>query len=485
MTRKRRGRSQGRQTQAPATERNVEPGGDVKPCAPVDGQPVRRFRALLAAELLLFMCLAGLCVVWRLRAPAPGWPHAGDVFGSVLRELAMFGLLAASCATMFLTTRSATSGKVPSVRGWAAATLLLGCLFLGLRINDYRVRFLRGVFPAASPRAIFDEPDVYYVQAVRFSLRQHVKRLESMRTQHPEQFTSEGAQRLDLVNVLLRDMVTWTEEEVGHWLEDLEMRIGLMRALAYQVHPLARDRDAVAAIIARERTDAAVKRVWFTVLERYCVTKSGILGEITALKQRPTTAPAVLDGMEGEHQVPGGSAADGEGGAPRSAASPAPELAAKSAEMSALDAKVREELAQRDCKRWPFADAVIHDTTDLAMAGERLNQVKFRLEAIDSRLTFLDEYFDPLVEQEKPRGLNDAHSWLRLPVSVPNGRTWSAARAALTLFHTGILLAGLSTLAIGIRRPLTAAHAGFWRRTAWHWYAITGAGAFVVLLLSP
>ena len=111
---------------------------------------------------------------------------------------------------------------------------------------------------------------------------------------------------------------------------------------------------------------------------------------------------------------------------------PAVEIAAK---LDELDLGLRQKLESLGLDEWAFARSVIMDTTDLAMAGERLNQIVAQLTAMDSRESFLDEMVAPVLEEPRGEGLNRKHRWLRLPVCLPNGNIWAGGYFALTSLH--------------------------------------------------
>ena len=49
-------------------------------------------------------------------------------------------------------------------------TLLLGCVFLGVKMYEYSQKFKHGIYPQKPHGLVYDKADVYYSAAVRMRL---------------------------------------------------------------------------------------------------------------------------------------------------------------------------------------------------------------------------------------------------------------------------------------------------------------------------
>jgi hypothetical protein len=335
-------------------------------------------------------------------------------------KLAAGGALAlvVSSLAVYFARRSLNGGRPLTGRLCLAAALLLVVLALALRMREYRALYLDGL-SLTNPRTfIFDDADLYYLHAVKERLKQLSRELEDRRNKRPNVFSDEDQRRLSLVTTLQNQMVGWTEQEVGHWLDDTQLRRGLIELMAFQIHPTADRRAAARDRMEIEKGDVHRRRQWFAVLRDYCRQQS----------------PA------DEHQQ---------------------------AE------RLSETLRKLGASQWAYADAVIHDARDTTMLGERLNQINLSLSSMDAREAFVREYLDPLWDTPAAPGLNRALPGLRLPVSFPSARAWAASYALITLCHSAMLMLSALTLLWLLGRrgwpaysTSLAAIAPFWHTTA-------------------
>src|SRR5262249_113336 len=99
----------------------------------------------LVTEIMFFTGLIGTYIV--LRQGSPAWPKPSDV---PLREL--FGAIhpfVPICSSLTVVLAHAASSRGESARAtqWVAATLLLGCVFLGIKYVEYTHKFEFGIIP--------------------------------------------------------------------------------------------------------------------------------------------------------------------------------------------------------------------------------------------------------------------------------------------------------------------------------------------------
>lgn len=449
----------------------------------------RTWRLSVLTALLIMAGFVGGYVVLRLRAGAAAWPSRQDVGLPIFFGIIGAALLMLSSLTLILAQRLIRSGKPWPVRVCLSGTIVLGAAAIAFRGFDYHVLTLQGMVPWRVRESTFDHADLYYVQAVRAKLKQHFLQLEGKRTDRPDLFTSEDQERLDLVQLLQTSMVSWTEQEIGHWLDDLEQRRSVMAIMAYQIHPLERDREAVKASVAVERKATSRSREWFSVMQEYCRRKTALI-EALPPPERPSSLGQADAGSESgttKEPVPGMSSTDGEVVPPAADDPPQPNGSPGPALQEAcerLNQSLRNQLAELGAQEWAYAKAVIADTVDLAMTGERSTQIETRLANIDARVNFLAYQVDPVLEGPEERGLNAQHRWLQLPVSFPHARAWFGGYVRLTSIHVLLLTIAMLTLVLLTLTRMNRTRAGTLARVGLMWHAIVVAGVTLFVLFS-
>jgi heme/copper-type cytochrome/quinol oxidase subunit 3 len=102
----------------------------------------------LASEVMFFTGLIGAFVV--LRMSHPSWPGAEGHL-NVWIGTANTLILIASSTTIVLALAAAHEGKMAAVRQWLLATILLGALFLGIKLLvEYPAKFHHHIFPSTN-----------------------------------------------------------------------------------------------------------------------------------------------------------------------------------------------------------------------------------------------------------------------------------------------------------------------------------------------
>ena len=76
-------------------------------------------------------------------------------------------MLICSSVTIVLCLEAARANKANLAKGLCVLTLGLGCLFLGIKMYEYTVKFAHGLYPSTPHSRIYEQPDVYYASAVR------------------------------------------------------------------------------------------------------------------------------------------------------------------------------------------------------------------------------------------------------------------------------------------------------------------------------
>lgn len=415
--------------------------------------PVERVRAGLILRVALgaagFIFSGMVFFLFSLRWQALAWPTPTEVGLAALQGAVAVGVLAVAGGLAVLAERLERAGRPSWARVTLLLTLVLAGLFVGLRIMEYRALRDRGVWQRGRVSVIHDRCDPFYVQAVRRRLAEQFRELEEHRVNDPQQFAEQDRQRLELVTTLQNSMVAWTEEEVAHWLDELPRRRGVMLLLAYHVYPRA-DVEAEARSIAEEELrDLDRRKQWFVLLEDYCQQRVQWLNPPDAAGNS-TQEPVTTE------------------------------------QMQELDRKLQADLERLGLAEWPYGVAVVADMSNPALARERLNQIRSRIDAIDARRRFHEELLDPLWEDDpRSEGLNLAHPWLRLPVWLPGGNAWMGGFFALTGSHLALVVVlTLVSLPVLILRRRWARPA-LWNGLRWWWLtaAVFGAVLFPLFYL--
>ncbi|MEW4451752.1 cytochrome c oxidase subunit 3 [Bremerella sp. JC817] len=126
----------------------------------------------LSTEIMFFAGLIGAYVVLRFGAPTGTWPAPHDVYLSEpLGALNTFVLICSSLAIV-LCLEAARKNQADSAKKWLIVTFTLGCVFLGVKAFEYQQKFAHGIFPTKEHRRLYDQPDVYYVSAVKVRLEE-------------------------------------------------------------------------------------------------------------------------------------------------------------------------------------------------------------------------------------------------------------------------------------------------------------------------
>ena len=76
-------------------------------------------------------------------------------------------VLICSSVTIVLALEAARANKAGLAKGLVLVTLLLGCVFLGVKGFEYSHKFEHGIYPMAPRSRIYERPDLYFASAVR------------------------------------------------------------------------------------------------------------------------------------------------------------------------------------------------------------------------------------------------------------------------------------------------------------------------------
>jgi cytochrome c oxidase subunit III len=183
----------------------------------------------LSTEIMFFAGLIGTYIVLRFGAVA--WPAPHDVHLS--EPIGAFNtfVLICSSVTVVLAFEAAKLNQTSKAKGYILLTLLLGSVFLGVKLYEYSQKFAHGIYPVKPHGLVYDKADVYYSAAVR-------KRLNDLKTgitvKGPEISTEDKA-RIEVI-----DQVTKKVDEADAAVRnqpDSPDGIFKLTELAYEIYP--------------------------------------------------------------------------------------------------------------------------------------------------------------------------------------------------------------------------------------------------------
>ncbi len=161
----------------------------------------------LSTEIMFFAGLIGTYIV--LRFGAPTWPLPHEVHLS--EPIGAFNtfVLICSSVSIVLCLESAKSNKAAAAKGWLVTTLVLGTVFLGVKLVEYNAKFSHGIFPSKPHSLIWEKADLHYAAAVRLRLESLKSELDAKEAALKEKFaeTPDAAEK-DPAIVQLRERQT-------------------------------------------------------------------------------------------------------------------------------------------------------------------------------------------------------------------------------------------------------------------------------------
>ncbi len=435
----------------------------------MDMESETRYRGLgcasiLAATLLvLFVIGVVVATLVRMRSSASFWPSPAEVGLTRTAAIVNGALLIGSGVVVWLACRASAAGKRRLARGALMLAVACGVIVLGIWLRECRSVIRLGISPWNVRGTVFPQADLTYVQAVKARLKTLYHDREDLRTQHPDRFDEMAKREFDVVTSLQNNLVSWTEQEVGHWLDDTDQRWGAMRLFAFQVLPNAADAAAFQELCANERSIRDQRRQWLNVLRAYCQSRLS--------KIAPSNAKTGGAGVSGS---PGGRQPDPATGG----TSPLP---GESDEMAVQDAQ--QKLQRLGGADWAFSKAVLEDPADAVLIGERLNQIQTALNNLGAREVFLKDGNEPLATGGSVVGLNRRFPFLRLPVHLPPGRAWAAGFILLSGGYGLMLLCAATMLTRVAFRSVSR-----WTKlrsepAVWCWWPAIACGLVALLLL--
>jgi cytochrome c oxidase subunit 3 len=129
----------------------------------------------LSTEIMFFAGLIGAYIVLRFGAAA--WPATHDVHLVEYLGAINTAVLIASSITVVLALEAAKHNDASRAKGWILLSLVLGSVFLGVKVFEYNAKFAHGIYPSYPHSRIYERPDLYYAQAVRKRLDELVPQI--------------------------------------------------------------------------------------------------------------------------------------------------------------------------------------------------------------------------------------------------------------------------------------------------------------------
>ena len=206
------------------------PGFDYQPALPISNGKTFMW-LFLSTEIMFFAALFGTYIVLRFGAIA--WPSTHDVHLAEIWGATNTFVLICSSVTIVLALEAAKKSNAKSARGWMLLTLLLGCVFLGIKMYEYSQKFSHGVYPQHPHSQIYEKPDVYYAQAVRLRLNEIKGDLEN----NTERTEAQNEQ-LALVDEIAQNLVVPAEKAIRDNPDSPTGRV-LIYQMADEIYPRA------------------------------------------------------------------------------------------------------------------------------------------------------------------------------------------------------------------------------------------------------
>ena len=187
----------------------------------------------LSTEIMFFAALFGTYIVLRFGSvawPSPHDVHLAEIYGAVNTFV-----LICSSVSIVLALEAAKKNNTSNAKGWMFLTLVLGVLFLGIKMVEYNAKFSHGVYPQHPHSQIYEKPDVYYAQAIRGRLAT----LQVALMANTERTEAED-ERLALINQFTKDYVIPAEKAISEDPHSPQGRV-LIFKMAEAIYP----RDSV------------------------------------------------------------------------------------------------------------------------------------------------------------------------------------------------------------------------------------------------
>lgn len=408
----------------------------------------------LSTEVMFFTGVIGSYIVLRFGAPEAVWPSPADVFVNPWIGAMNAFVLLCSSITIRLAFGKAQRNLPAAAKRWVWATVVLGCLFLGVKGYEYAVKYVHGIYPRYPRSLMYDRADLSYLNGVKVETRRMVKdalatpgggvMVHDDRSPYHDAMIgkakSSGAlamttnvslksgnqelSTIELLRLIESGLVHWTERKVGRSSDPVMQELAI-EGLAHQIYARPLEHHQSQRII------------------KYLDDESAETQEkLTALDDELEKAQLQIQSLRAQIK----------------------QLIAGLAEMDDGEAKAAAVVRLADLKR--AANRVTFETTGLTVERDFLvNRVA------------ATEMFAPTVG-----GINELHC-LKLPVVIPNGNTWGNTYFLLTGVHVLHVLGGLVVLVFLLPMRLDVARAAVVENVGLYWHFVDIVWVFLFLLI--
>ncbi len=217
----------------PSDGHGTAPMFDYQPALPISNGKAFMW-LFLSTEIMFFAALIGTYIVLRFGAIA--WPSTHDVHLAEIWGATNTFVLICSSVTIVLALEAAKKNLASTAKGWMLLTLVLGCLFLGIKGWEYKAKFSHGIYPKLPHSQIYEKADVYYGQAVRFRLAELRAGIEE-ESQEKKEKTDEDRERLKIIGQIGSELAV-AEQTIQAQPDSHQGRI-LLQRLTDKIYPRA------------------------------------------------------------------------------------------------------------------------------------------------------------------------------------------------------------------------------------------------------
>ena len=428
----------------------------------------------LSTEIMFFAALIGEFIVLRFGAPNGIWPTPHDVHVSEFVGTVNTALLLFSSLTIVLAYEYAKRDKPYFAKVALFATFIMGSAFLGVKGFEYKSKFDHGIYPVHKRSLMHDKADVYYMSAVRERLGSLRTQLEAQKVEQEGELPQADADRLALVTDLQENLVRWAESQAMQE-GDSALQQKAFDFSAYAIYPLHADEHAM-----KLHADAEVKEI-DAAFKRFSVQTESLQVVQSTLNKRNESLVALATQLGGEK-----TAAEETVAALKASRAKLDEAATQENETDDAKKKLDDSIAAAESKLTALTERLDQatqetqaNTTELARAATALAATEETVLRYQNRRILIPK----LLESAAHRGLNEEHSWLRLPIKIPSGNMWASTYFLMTGFHAVHVLIGLIVFATALPYKLDSRKTNFLENTGLYWHFVDLVWIFLFPLL--
>ena len=368
----------------------------------------------ISTEVMLFAGIIAVYLVLRLTTLQSGWPTRTDMHVYTETGITMTIFLVFSAVCAWQSWIACNESRPRAARLWLVVTILLGCIFLGIKFNEYYDKYKVGLMPIPGENQIHETADHQYLSHVNQRLRSMIIDFESL---DPQTLDENDKQKMELLYSLKAHMTEATARNAGRTNSPFDARL-YMNLMAYQVYPHVDTGKDIDRVYLPERK----------VLNRELDVLNERLGLV---RKREPLIVQQLSNLEGQIER-------------------FDLLSGSTEETDKMEAK----------KQW--LETKKQQQQDLAVESR---QLQASISPLQGREDILSASFDTEGSFE---GLNERYD-LRLPVVIPNGQAWMSVYLLLTGMHALHLIVGLIALACWLPQKLTARKSPAFYVTCMYW----------------